>query len=123
MDVSETEALKQQLLANDAQFAALEHEHIKYKKIKREIAALHNPNPQDHFILKTRWNPFCGDTENSNTPQGNDFKSLRSHGWPVARRAAHKLTERLVTHDRSSRASVARLICARRVTLFILHFK
>ena len=53
MDVSETEALKQQLLANDSQFAALAHEHSEYEKRLCELAALHYPNAEEQVEEST----------------------------------------------------------------------
>ena len=53
MDVSETEALKQQLLASDSQFAALAHEHSEYEKRLSELAALHYPNAEEQVEEST----------------------------------------------------------------------
>lgn len=53
MDVSETESLKQQLLTNDAQFAALAHEHSEYEKRLSELAALHYPNADEQVEEST----------------------------------------------------------------------
>ena len=53
MDVSETEALKQQLLANDSQFAALAYEHSEYEKRLSELAALHYPNAEEQVEEST----------------------------------------------------------------------
>ena len=53
MDVSETEALKQQLLANDSQFAALAHEHREYEKRLSELAALNYPNAEEQVEEST----------------------------------------------------------------------
>jgi uncharacterized protein YdcH (DUF465 family) len=53
MDVSETEALKQQLLTSDSQFAALAHEHSEYEKRLSELAALHYPNAEEQVEEST----------------------------------------------------------------------
>jgi uncharacterized protein YdcH (DUF465 family) len=44
MNLSDTEALKQHLLANDSQFAALVQEHSEYEKRLSELAALLYPS-------------------------------------------------------------------------------
>jgi uncharacterized protein YdcH (DUF465 family) len=49
MNISETEALKQHLLANDEQFAALVHEHKEYEKRLSELAALHYPSAEEQM--------------------------------------------------------------------------
>lgn len=53
MDVSETEALKQQLITNDEKFAALAHEHREYEKRLSELAALHYPNADEQLEEST----------------------------------------------------------------------
>jgi uncharacterized protein YdcH (DUF465 family) len=57
MDFSETEALKQHLLANDAQYAALAQEHSRYERRLSELAALHYPSAEEQMeeaILKKK---------------------------------------------------------------------
>jgi uncharacterized protein YdcH (DUF465 family) len=53
MSFSETEALKQQLLANDTNFAALAHEHSEYEKRLSELAALHYPSVAEQMEEST----------------------------------------------------------------------
>lgn len=47
MSLSDTEALKQQLMANDVQFAELAHTHGEYEKRLSELAALHYPSVEE----------------------------------------------------------------------------
>jgi uncharacterized protein YdcH (DUF465 family) len=49
MSFSETEALKQQLMANNAQFAELAHTHGEYEKRLSELAALHYPSAEEQM--------------------------------------------------------------------------
>ncbi len=49
MTFSETEALKQQLIASNAQFAALAHEHKQYEERLSELAALHYPSAEEQM--------------------------------------------------------------------------
>ena len=49
MSYSETEALKQQLLASDTHFAELAQEHSKYEQRLSELAALHYPSVEEQF--------------------------------------------------------------------------
>ena len=49
MNVAETEALKQQLLANDATFAALAEEHHQYETRLSELAELHYPSEEEQI--------------------------------------------------------------------------
>jgi hypothetical protein len=49
MSFSDTEALKQQLMANDAQFAELAHAHGEYEKRLSELAALHYPSAEEQM--------------------------------------------------------------------------
>jgi len=49
MSLSETEALKQQLMVNDAQFAELAHTHGEYEKRLSELAALHYPSAEEQM--------------------------------------------------------------------------
>jgi uncharacterized protein YdcH (DUF465 family) len=49
MSLSETEALKQQLMVNDAQFAELAHTHGEYEKRLSELAALHYPSVDEQM--------------------------------------------------------------------------
>ena len=53
MMFSDTEALKEHLLANDAKFAALAHEHGEYEKRLSELAALHYPNAEEQIEEST----------------------------------------------------------------------
>ena len=53
MTFSETEALKQHLLVNDTQFAALAQEHSEYEKRLSELAALHYPNAEEQIEEST----------------------------------------------------------------------
>jgi uncharacterized protein len=53
MGISETEALKQQLLANDSRFAALAQEHSQYEKRLSELAALHYPSVEEQMEEST----------------------------------------------------------------------
>jgi uncharacterized protein YdcH (DUF465 family) len=47
MNVAEIEALKQQLIAKDEQFAALAQEHQTYEKRLSELAELHYPSEEE----------------------------------------------------------------------------
>ena len=47
MSLSDTEALKQQLMANDVQFAELAQTHSEYEKRLSELAALHYPSVEE----------------------------------------------------------------------------
>jgi uncharacterized protein YdcH (DUF465 family) len=49
MNVAETEALKQQLIASNEQFAALAHEHQTYEKRLTELAELHYPSEEEQM--------------------------------------------------------------------------
>ncbi|MFY9555757.1 MAG: DUF465 domain-containing protein [Blastocatellia bacterium] len=49
MSFSDTEALKQQLMANNAQFAELAHTHGEYEKRLSELAALHYPSAEEQM--------------------------------------------------------------------------
>jgi uncharacterized protein YdcH (DUF465 family) len=49
MDFSEAEALKQHLLANDADYASLAQEHRQYEKRLSELAALHYPSADEQM--------------------------------------------------------------------------
>lgn len=49
MSFSETEALKQQLLVNDAQFAELAQTHGEYEKRLSELASLHYPSAEEQM--------------------------------------------------------------------------
>ena len=49
MTFSETEALKQHLLANDSQFAELAQVHGEYEKRLSELAALHYPSVEEQM--------------------------------------------------------------------------
>jgi uncharacterized protein YdcH (DUF465 family) len=49
MSYSDTEALKQQLLANDTHFAELAQEHSSYEKRLSELAALHYPSAEEQL--------------------------------------------------------------------------
>ena len=49
MNVEEIEALKQQLIANDEQFAALAHEHHAYELRLSELAELHYPSEEEQM--------------------------------------------------------------------------
>lgn len=53
MTFSDTEALKQQLLANDTQFAALAHEHSEYEKRLVQLAELHYPSAEEQMEEST----------------------------------------------------------------------
>jgi uncharacterized protein YdcH (DUF465 family) len=53
MDFSETEALKEHLLANDSQFATLVLEHRQYEKRLSELAALHYPSADEQIEEST----------------------------------------------------------------------
>ena len=53
MTYSDTEALKQQLLTSDEQFAALANEHSEYEKRLSELAALHYPNAEEQMEEST----------------------------------------------------------------------
>ncbi len=53
MTFSDTEALKETLLANDAQFAALANEHSEYEKRLGELAALHYPSAEEQLEEST----------------------------------------------------------------------
>jgi hypothetical protein len=57
MDFPDAEALKQYLIANDAQFAALAREHSEYEKRLSELAALTYPSAEEQMeeaILKKK---------------------------------------------------------------------
>ena len=49
MELSETEALKQHLLANDTQFAALAREHKTYDERLSQLAALNYPSAEEQM--------------------------------------------------------------------------
>ena len=49
MSFSDTEALKQQLLANDAQFAELSQTHGEFERRLSELAALHYPSVEEQM--------------------------------------------------------------------------
>lgn len=49
MSYSDTEALKQHLLANDTHFAELAQEHSSYEKRLSELAALHYPSAEEQL--------------------------------------------------------------------------
>ena len=49
MSLSDTEALKRQLLANDAQFAELAHTHGEYERRLSELAELHYPSVEEQM--------------------------------------------------------------------------
>lgn len=53
MDFSETEALKQHLLATDARFASLAEEHGRYERRLSELAALHYPSAEEQMEEST----------------------------------------------------------------------
>ena len=53
MGISETEALKQHLLANDSQFASLAQEHSQYEKRLGELASLHYPSVEEQMEEST----------------------------------------------------------------------
>jgi uncharacterized protein YdcH (DUF465 family) len=57
MDFPDAEALKQYLIANDAQFAELAREHSQYEKRLSELAALTYPSAEEQIeeaILKKK---------------------------------------------------------------------
>lgn len=57
MSFPDAEALKQYLIANDAQFAALAREHSEYEKRLSELAALTYPSAEEQMeeaILKKK---------------------------------------------------------------------
>lgn len=49
MSFSDTEALKQQLMANDAQFAELAQTHGEFERRLQELAALHYPSAEEQM--------------------------------------------------------------------------
>ena len=49
MSFSDTEALKQQLMANDAQFAELAHTHGEFEQRLSELSALHYPSVEEQM--------------------------------------------------------------------------
>lgn len=49
MSFSDTEALKQQLMANDAQFAELAQTHGEFERRLSELAALHYPSVEEQM--------------------------------------------------------------------------
>ncbi|MBI3652352.1 MAG: DUF465 domain-containing protein [Acidobacteria bacterium] len=49
MNVAETEALKQQLLATNTEFAALAQEHHQYEERLSELAELHYPSDEEQM--------------------------------------------------------------------------
>jgi uncharacterized protein YdcH (DUF465 family) len=49
MSFSDTEALKQQLLANDAQFAELAQTHGEFERRLQELASLHYPSAEEQM--------------------------------------------------------------------------
>ncbi|PYP90299.1 MAG: hypothetical protein DMF61_00905 [Blastocatellia bacterium AA13] len=49
MEFSDTEALKQQLLASNTQFAELAREHKSYDERLTQLAALHYPNADEQM--------------------------------------------------------------------------
>ena len=49
MEFSETDALKQQLLANDIHFAELAREHKNYDERLTQLAALHYPSAEEQM--------------------------------------------------------------------------
>lgn len=53
MNFSDTEALKQHLLSNDTQFAALVQEHKAYEQRLSELAELHYPSVEEQLEEST----------------------------------------------------------------------
>ena len=53
MDFSETEALKQQLVANNSRFAELAHEHSSYELRLSQLAALTYPSAEEQMEEST----------------------------------------------------------------------
>ncbi len=49
MSFSDTEALKQQLLSDDAQFAQLAQTHSEYEKRLSELSSLHYPSAEEQM--------------------------------------------------------------------------
>jgi len=49
MSFSDTEALKRQLLSDDAQYAELAHTHGEYERRLSELAALHYPSAEEQM--------------------------------------------------------------------------
>lgn len=49
MSFSDTDALKQQLIASNPQFAELANQHQEYEKRLSELAALHYPSAEEQF--------------------------------------------------------------------------
>jgi uncharacterized protein YdcH (DUF465 family) len=49
MSFSDTEALKQQLVANDVRFAELVHTHGEYERRLGELASLHYPSVEEQM--------------------------------------------------------------------------
>jgi uncharacterized protein YdcH (DUF465 family) len=49
MSFSDTEALKQHLIANNPQFAELASQHKEYERRLSELAALHYPSAEEQF--------------------------------------------------------------------------
>jgi len=49
MSFSDTDALKQQLMANDVQFAEMAHTHGEYERRLSELAALHYPSAEEQM--------------------------------------------------------------------------
>lgn len=49
MSFSDTEALKQQLMANDAHYAELAHTHGEFEQRLSELAALHYPSVEEQM--------------------------------------------------------------------------
>jgi hypothetical protein len=53
MNFSDTEALKQHLLANDSEFSQLAREHGEYERRLSELAALHYPSVEEQIEEST----------------------------------------------------------------------
>ena len=53
MNVSDTDVLKQQLLANDSQFSELAREHGEYERRLSELASLHYPSAEEQMEEST----------------------------------------------------------------------
>ena len=53
MNFSDTDALRQHLLANDAQFSELANEHREYEKRLKELSELHYPSAEEQMEEST----------------------------------------------------------------------
>jgi uncharacterized protein YdcH (DUF465 family) len=53
MNVSETDALRQQLLVKDTQFSELAREHGEYERRLTELASLHYPSAEEQIEEST----------------------------------------------------------------------